>query len=123
MPNTSQVTHSFTNSSVTSVFIWFWNYDHWQILLESTKFCLFVSVKKSEHVKICKLFFAKSEKTKDFLLEKRKNSKNIKVAGNHPNISIHEPLLLDSPVQIKLWKSPKLIFFENYFNKDKSVGL
>jgi len=35
----------------------------------------------------------------------------------------HEPLLLDSLVQIKLWKSLKLIFLENSFNKDKSVGL
>ena len=35
----------------------------------------------------------------------------------------HEPLLLDGPVQIKLWKSSKLDFFENSFNKDKSVGL
>ena len=36
------------------------------------------------------------------------------------NTANHEPLLLDSPVQIELWKSSKLIFFEN---KDKSVGL
>ena len=36
---------------------------------------------------------------------------------------VHEPLLLDSPVQIELWKSSKLIFFENSFSKDKSVGL
>ena len=35
----------------------------------------------------------------------------------------HEPLLLDSLVQIKLWKSLKQIFLENSFNKDKSVGL
>ena len=35
----------------------------------------------------------------------------------------HEPLLLDSLVQIKLWKSLKLIFLETSFNKDKSVGL
>ena len=35
----------------------------------------------------------------------------------------HEPLLLDSLVQIKLWKSLKLNFLENSFNKDKSVGL
>ena len=42
---------------------------------------------------------------------------------NHFGV-IHEPLLLDSHVQIKLWKSLKLIFFlENSFNKDKSVGL
>ena len=39
------------------------------------------------------------------------------------NVSSHEPLLLDSLVQIKLWKSLKLIFLENSFNKDKSVGL
>ena len=30
---------------------------------------------------------------------------------------------LDSSVQVKLWKSSKLNFFENSFNKDKSVGL
>ena len=39
------------------------------------------------------------------------------------NVSSHEPLLLNSLVQIKLWKSLKLIFLENSFNKDKSVGL
>jgi hypothetical protein len=33
-----------------------------------------------------------------------------------PNLKInHEPLLLDSPVQIKLWKSSKLIFFWKLF--------
>ena len=39
------------------------------------------------------------------------------------NILAHEPQLLDSLVQIKLWKSLKLTFLENSFNKDKSVGL
>ena len=36
---------------------------------------------------------------------------------------IHEPLLLDSPVKIELWKSSKWVFVENSFNKDKSIGL
>ena len=35
----------------------------------------------------------------------------------------HEPLLLDSLVQIKSWKYLKMIFLENSFNMDKSVGL
>ena len=35
----------------------------------------------------------------------------------------HEPLLLDSLVQIELWKSLIFIFLENFFNMDKSVGL
>ena len=33
----------------------------------------------------------------------------------------HEPLLLNSLVKIKLWKSSKLIFLENSFNKDKKI--
>ena len=67
--------HSFTISSVTSVFIWFWNYDHWQILLESTKFCLFVSEKnricyRNVHDIISPSHeFMKWKKTKVFWLE------------------------------------------------------
>ena len=51
------------------------------------------------------------------------NEENIELS--HINLAVleHEPLLLDSLVQIKLWKSLKLIFLENSFNKDKSVGL
>ena len=45
------------------------------------------------------------------------------VIFNFSYSSSHEPLLLDSLVQIKLWKSLNLIFLENSFNKDKSVGL
>ena len=42
------------------------------------------------------------------------------LVGNRQKIEqlyllVHEPLLLDSPVQIKLWKSSKLIFFWKLF--------
>ena len=50
---------------------------------------------------------------------------NVEIERNPmKSMSYYEPLLLDSPVQIKLWKSSKLVFFfENSFNKNKSVGL
>ena len=67
----------------------------------------------------------KQEKNLKFQFWKKKKSALTpipKVDLGFGHTLVHVPLLLDSLVQIKLWKSAKLIFLEKSFDKDKSVS-